>query len=621
MSTAGKPRGAGQAKTQQETSERTMTERLAKLRADLKRVDQAVLRKAGAKMLQSRTFDGFIGIVIVTNALTIGLEQSLDLQGNDTSKVEVVENFFLVIYMFELGLRIFSIGSTCFREHWVKFDAFLILTGCLTNWIIAPFFQDEGGDKLGPLLVLRTARLLRLAKMARFLNRFEQFWGMVRAIMASTCVVGYSLVLLFISCYICSSIGIEVIAKHALSRGPAADAGFQELVNDYFSSLPKAMLTLLQFATLDNPSTIYRKFVEYDPWLSLYFLFVTVVMGVVVMNLILAVIVTRSLEQNMEDKNAAKNAQDLRLRTLVGELKQMLVKQDDGESGKVSRGEISKISQKVDQQDMAMLCQSMRVTGLTEIFETLNVEKSNKIPIQEFCDGIWQDLTSKSPLQLKRMQKQVEAIHFRLKSDSAIEQAMQDVISELTTLKDKLCNSSGAYSPPPSVSSSGLHDFGDKPSKHLPAVAAVEDGMPRPPSPRKVASAKASLDKGPQHKRNSLSRPVWAKDIAKEIAAELRGLLSERGSASNISTPRANGNMIHDGSRFSSSTQDSGGLASRKAVNLPQELAKQKLSLASGSMPVADEDIESGSCSARSRTLELERNVDKSNMTFTRSRT
>ena len=68
--------------------------------------------------------------------------------------------------------------------------------------------------------------------------------------------------------------------NHRLPTGEEGDEVFYVTVQEYFSSLPMTMLTLVQFVSVDNVVLIYKPLVERDPRLAIYFMgLVAVVRG------------------------------------------------------------------------------------------------------------------------------------------------------------------------------------------------------------------------------------------------------------------------------------------------------------------------------------------------------
>ncbi|CAE8646996.1 unnamed protein product, partial [Polarella glacialis] len=257
----------------------------------------------GELLLRSAWFDCLIGVVIVFNAAGIGIELTLQLEGKSTMPTQILENFCIVAYIAELGCRVFAIGFVCFRDHWVQFDTFLISMGVLVNWILDPILGPAASSAFGPLMILRTARLLRLAKMMRLFKRFREFWILVRGIMTCATMMVYVFLVLFLCIYVFSCLAIELITMNTLNE---EDEEFREQVQKYFRSLPNTMMTLVRFACLDNTSEVYGILVEKDNWLSVYFVFLILVISLVFFHLTGAVIFSTTMDTNAEEEDVAK---------------------------------------------------------------------------------------------------------------------------------------------------------------------------------------------------------------------------------------------------------------------------------------------------------------------------
>ena len=65
------------------------------------------------RVLSSTQFDAGIGIIIILNSVTIGLQSEAEVKGIDISDFIFIDNIFLAIYTIELGLRFFAYGFHC----------------------------------------------------------------------------------------------------------------------------------------------------------------------------------------------------------------------------------------------------------------------------------------------------------------------------------------------------------------------------------------------------------------------------------------------------------------------------------------------------------------------------
>jgi len=300
------------------------------------------------------------------------------------------------------------LGRECLNDNWVRFDAALVVLGVITQWVLQPLVGEIEG--IGPLMVLRTARLLRLARAVRLLVKFRELWMLVQGLVNSASTMFYTLVMLFVVLYIFSSISMELITNNTLNKGPSPDPEFAALVAVHFASLPRTMLTLMQFATLDSMNLIYIPLIEKDWTLAIYFVSLILVVSIALMNLITAVVVNSALEQAYQDKSLVQEAEKKERKKLIVKLKGIFRRLYEDDSGEVSKGEINNI----DEIDRKHLETVMGIGDPAEIFDMLDVDRSGSIGIDEFCDGIWQVVTQPGSLEVKRLEKKIDALRVRL---------------------------------------------------------------------------------------------------------------------------------------------------------------------------------------------------------------
>jgi len=375
--------------------------------------------------LRSQVFEIFIGVSIVTNSVLIGLEQSWDLHGRDVSLFQAWEHVFLVIYTFELLLRFFVYGRLCLKDGWVRFDIFVVIVSVISSWVLQPLLGRQ--DQLAPVLVLRTARLLKLVRTVKLLMKLKELWLLVQGLISSAATMFYTLLLLVVILYVFASLGIEIITKHELAMGPNADPQFSEIVNMHFSDLPRTMLTLIQFVTLDSVNAIYSPLVEKDPAVAVYFVSLMLIVSIVLMNLITAVIVNSALEQATHDREAFKLQEEKRRKRLVVDLKQVFQRLDDDGSGKISVEELLA----APDDDKALVRQCMRLDDLLEVFCLLDSDGGGQIDIEEFCDGILNAITSESPIELKRMEKAMSVLAKQMQVFETVQSEISKSIEEM----------------------------------------------------------------------------------------------------------------------------------------------------------------------------------------------
>merc|ERR1712176_1400869 len=83
---------------------------------------------------------------------------------------------------------------------------------------------------------------------------------------------------------------------------------------------------------------------------------------------------------------------------------------------------------RLTEEDKSMLYTNLSITDPREIFGALDVDDSGCIDIDEFCDGIWQVAISKAPIELKRLEKQVNSLKHQMQENTGIQRTMQETL-------------------------------------------------------------------------------------------------------------------------------------------------------------------------------------------------
>merc|ERR550532_2367686 len=187
------------------------------------------------------------------------------------------------------------------------------------------------------------------------------------------------------------------------------------------------MLTLMQFICMDDIGMVYRPFIMHDWTLVFYFTCVILVVGIVLMNLVTAVLVNGALEQANQDKEALKHQEERRKKKLMKSLREMFVRLDEDGSGQVDREEILSASE----EDKALLNEFLEMTDPIDIFNKLDVDDRGYLDIDEFCDGLYQATMSKTPIELKRMDKRMNTMSQQLSTALRGQDALAAMLSEV----------------------------------------------------------------------------------------------------------------------------------------------------------------------------------------------
>lgn len=231
--------------------------------------------------------DPVIYTLIVINAIVLFIESFDTIPVFIISYLYAIDYFCTVYFVYEMLAKI-SLGGSgqYFSNIWNQFDFTIVVLS--TPMLIEPLITMKG---FGILLVLRTARLLRLMRLFNFIPNVKQLWaGVARALRASVGVF----FALFIYLFILSLISTQV---------------FGSITPDYFGNPIRAMYSMFQLFTVEGwyeiPNAIAAQSSQATAaWAKLFFSFVVLTAGVMGFSLANAVFVDEMVIDNTNDLEA-----------------------------------------------------------------------------------------------------------------------------------------------------------------------------------------------------------------------------------------------------------------------------------------------------------------------------
>jgi len=358
------------------------------------------LRIILVRFVHHNNFEYTMAVVTVVVCLNVGLALSAELRGEDALVYDVIQKLTLCIYVIEMSLRIVVDGWSCFSNPWVRFDAFLVVSGLLSTGALqlTPHGLRDDLDVLQNIMLLRVLRLLRVARVFRLLPIFSTLWTLVRGLLCSASTILSTLVLLIFVDYFFACVGIEVITKNETLL---ANDAMIDIIDNNFSDIPQTMLTLVQFVTLDSIASLYTPLIYECPWLALYFLPVIVVLSVSVMNLVTAVLVDTAMRLSTQDQEMSQLALEKNIRALEPQVRAMFQEVDEDKSGLLNPEEILKCYEMLPK----TLSDCIPRDSLSEFFGILDVDGSGEIDEDEFFEGMLTMALSDVPIQTTQMLK------------------------------------------------------------------------------------------------------------------------------------------------------------------------------------------------------------------------
>jgi voltage-gated sodium channel len=350
---------------------------------------QRGFRRYCQRLVHNTWFDAAMGVIIVINSCLIGVEVQLKIDRRNTDFVFQLESFFLSCFIVELLLRLLADGKHNFNSGWFLFDLLLIVTGVLSSWIIVLVksmnIDVDEVPLVSQVLALRVLRLMRLVRALRLVEAFSELWKLCHGLIKSGRTMISVLLLILIAIYVFACLGVDLITESDYLKG---DARTHEIVQTHFSSLPRVMMTLMQFANADSLAGIYYPLVEVQPLLAIYFLVLWLVVTVALMNLVTAIIVENAMAKSREDAEEALQVKRKVFRRVEPSLRSAFRKMDQDRSGTLTVNEVAECLQHRHFKLPSDVEDFIETDKLIDFFNFLDDDDSGEIDEDEFVSGV-----------------------------------------------------------------------------------------------------------------------------------------------------------------------------------------------------------------------------------------
>ena len=232
--------------------------------------------------IESRFINIFITLVILINAITLGLETSEELVSKIGNMLIYVDKIALSIFVIELLIKLFVYRLSFFKSGWNVFD-FIIVTIALI-------------PTSGPLSILRAFRIFRALRLLSMVPSMKKVIQAMFYAIPGIASVGTIIVLIF---YISAVLVTNF---------------FGNKFEDWFGSIGESMYSLFQIMTLESWSMgIVRPVMEEYPYAWAFFVPFILVTTFAVLNLFIGIIVDAMQHQTNEYENKSNQNSKLNL--------------------------------------------------------------------------------------------------------------------------------------------------------------------------------------------------------------------------------------------------------------------------------------------------------------------
>lgn len=258
-----------------------------------------------------RYFEGTTMVVILLNALCIGIEADYSARFYKPAKLYegpaffiVTEVFFGVFFTTELIIRFFAFKQKrkCFVDAWFIFDFLLVVMMDVETFVL-PLIESTGSP-LAMLSTLRLLRLLRVSRMAKLMKTFPELMLIVKGLAAAVRAVSWTLVVLVMILTVWS-----IVFTSIYHQGFATDEEVATRIESLFGNLSKSAFSLIIMGTLLDEVTYCCNMIRQSGELVMLAVFIVfiVISSFMMLNMLLGILVEVVANTAEGEKNKEKN--------------------------------------------------------------------------------------------------------------------------------------------------------------------------------------------------------------------------------------------------------------------------------------------------------------------------
>jgi len=249
-----------------------------------------------ARLVDSERFNLAISVVIVANAVVLGLETFPRVVESFGSTLSLLNEAFYVVFVVELVLRLVSYGrrpQDFFKNPWNVFD-FIIIGG-----VLIPAVREQAQ-------LLRLLRLLRIVRLIRFLpDARVLLLTVVKSLPSMVSMIVLTVLLLFL-------------------YGMIGWSMFGAALPETWGTIGKAMLTLFILLTLENFPTYLDEAKAVTPWAIVFFVSYVLVAAFLVFNLLIGIVIGSMEKAREHEAEIDRTQEDSELLRRISDLQDSL---------------------------------------------------------------------------------------------------------------------------------------------------------------------------------------------------------------------------------------------------------------------------------------------------------
>lgn len=388
--------------------------------------------------IQSSQANALFGGCILLNAMVLGIET--DHRPDATYALSqptwfAIDTCFTVVFLIEVILRMRADRAMWCCDSWNVFDALLVLIGIVDVWI---FGFLGAGSNFRIITIARIFRLLRLTRILRVLRLFRflhELLVIMRAILGAVVAMAWSLLLIGVVLLISAMFTTRLVGHACCSE---EDSFTDPQFKVWFGTVPRTLLTLFQFVTLENWPNIAREAFDQSPLLVLFIIAFIMFTNIMLLNTVASIVVENVLfvagQEELSRWREHDEQQKRRLRNLFDSM-------DTNQDGALSWAELqqrvkprelrtcssrmnflsSRMSRSTQPEVGTVLEETLRHLNISELdarelFHMLDTDGSGNISKEEFVESLMDSCVPPTAMNLLQLSTRINRAGSRLQT-------------------------------------------------------------------------------------------------------------------------------------------------------------------------------------------------------------
>eukprot|EP00927_Polykrikos_kofoidii_P016310 TRINITY_DN17352_c0_g1_i4.p1 TRINITY_DN17352_c0_g1~~TRINITY_DN17352_c0_g1_i4.p1 ORF type:complete len:650 (+),score=72.36 TRINITY_DN17352_c0_g1_i4:103-2052(+) len=376
-------------------------------------------------LINNDLFNTVIGVIIFTNLVFMALQANDMAQRHvgrtgtiSPSMHTLIDQVFLVLYTFEIFLRILASNCSFFSRKFQLFDLSIVVFA----WI--EFVLGIGGTQLPSANVLRIFRVFRLTRAVRVMVKFPELHNMVKGFASAVAAMFWGFVMILLLLVVFAILTVELLS------GKNELFGFDDgtWCSEAFQSV--WLITLMFFQNLvagDSWGQCSLPVIKKMPATFLIFAIALVCVQLGFTNLILSTIVETATSNRQEDAQVQAMKKRKQGLEALDRLSEICANLDADQGGDITLEEF--LTGYDNQDGIRDLLQKLELErkDIMQLFLLMDEDSSGTISQEEFIECIRKAESQDMRVQMLALKLQV----------SGIARAVEEHMSTLVNLMSK----------------------------------------------------------------------------------------------------------------------------------------------------------------------------------------